>query len=278
MNVDFDLAPGIVIKLASDRMQQNTYPTGRIQKGLLLVVDGQDLSEEAVGFGVPIIKRGLYTIFPGELELIPQAGSPINQMKARFKLNLEERLARSGSATLNNPLLYASKNNLALLIRRSPSLRATLTKLSNLLRSAFHLKTTYEPSRYSSTITLNYTINPAAGKIRVELEQLDRSVDGITEVIVMNELGAHYFDRYHDSDGVAQIGDEIGCWDPVSAQQATFTSNHHRISFSLPHVEGALLYRGRELIGERLAWSGFGYSFPPILDHFSYEITINRGL
>jgi hypothetical protein len=78
----------------------------------------------------------------------------------------------------------------------------------------------------------------------------------------MNEQGAHYFDRYQDSDGISAVGKEIGIWDQVGAANATFVDLDHQISFSLPQVDGANLYRGRELIGRRLAWSGFGYSFP----------------
>jgi hypothetical protein len=53
-------------------------------------------------------------------------------------------------------------------------------------------------------------------------------------------------------------------------------SSSQHISFSLPQVKGARLFLGRELIGSRLAWSGFGYTFPPGLNHFSYEVTIKR--
>jgi hypothetical protein len=48
------------------------------------------------------------------------------------------------------------------------------------------------------------------------------------------------------------------------------------VSFSLGQVEGARLRRGREMIGSRVAWSGFGYSFPPTLSGFGYELTVAR--
>jgi hypothetical protein len=79
----------------------------------------------------------------------------------------------------------------------------------------------------------------------------------------MNEQGARYFDEFRDSDGTVQSGNKIGCWDQVHASEANFISREQRISFSLPQVVGAKLFRGRELLGTRLAWSGFGYSFSP---------------
>jgi len=45
--------------------RNENYPSCRIQKGLILVHDNKDLSEEGVGFGVPVLKFGQKTIFPG---------------------------------------------------------------------------------------------------------------------------------------------------------------------------------------------------------------------
>jgi len=98
--------------------------------------------------------------------------------------------------------------------------------------------------------------------------------DGITEVIVMNEQGAHYFDQYHDSTGASLAGKEIGCWDEVAASEAGFASSNQRVAFTLPRVPGAQLFRGRELVGSRLAWAGFGYSFPPAISRFNYSVKI----
>jgi len=110
MKIDLPLTDGIALQIASGLNGGTAYPSARIQKGLVLFCDGQDLSEEAVGFGVPILKRGLQSIFPGEVELyLPETSSP-GKFKARYKLNLEEKIARSGDGTINNRLVYASKN------------------------------------------------------------------------------------------------------------------------------------------------------------------------
>jgi hypothetical protein len=276
MRIDLQLSSGMTLKIVSDPISGMHYPTGRIQKGLILLYEGQELCEEAVGFGVPILKRGLQTIFPGVLELIPLKSSFTSGMQARFKMNLEEKIARQNSGTINNRLLYASKNRLAALIRRLPFLRGLLTHSSNLLRSTFAWETTYEPGDFSTQVSLTYSIDAQTGRITVELEGLDFEKLGITEVIVMNEQGARFFDHYQDSDGNSLSSNEIGCWDQVKAAEASFINQKDQISFSLPQVDGAKLYRGRELIGNRLAWSGFGYSFPPSLDHFKYVITVKK--
>jgi hypothetical protein len=276
MKIDLPLTGGFSLQIASGTNRDASYPTGRIQKGLVLYYDGLDLSEEAVGFGVPILKRGLQTIFPGEVELHPHAGSSGQQLSARYKLNLEEKIARIGNGTIHNWLVYTGKNSLAAIIRRLPFMRGLLTRTSNLLRSTLAWETTYEPTGFFTYVTLTFAIEAAAGRIKVELMGGDVIPDSISEIIVMNEQGARFFDQYKDSDGLYQFENEIGCWDPVSAPEASFIDIRHQVSFSLPQVNGARLYRGRELIDNRLAWSGFGYSFSPSLDHFNYEITVNR--
>jgi hypothetical protein len=247
-----------------------------MQKGLALFCDDQDLSEEAVGFGVPILKCGLQTIFPGEIELFPETGEPLQRIKARYKLNLEEKISHNGTGSINNRLIYASKNVLAGIIRNWPTSRRLLTATSNLLRSTLGWTTSYEPADFYTYVSLTYTIDRIAGKVCVELSGRDSMPSNISELIVMNEQGAQFFDRYREAGGRVLSGKEIGCWDPVSAGSAEFISSTQRISFRLPQVNRARLFRGREQIDSRLAWAGFGYTFSPELPVFSYDITLER--
>lgn len=276
MKIDLPLAPDLRLQIGSGTERASSYPTARIQKGLRLLYEDQDLSEEAVGFGVPIVKCGLQAVFPGEVDLYLHGGCVNTKISARYMLNLEERIARNGNTSIKNRLMYTGKNSLAAVIRQLPSMRKMLTDTSNLLRSHLAWQTVYEASDFSTYVVLTYTIDESEGRIKVELTGGDFLSSNITEVIVMNEQGAHNFDRYQESNGTSQNGDEIGCWDPVTAKEASFIDQTHKLSFSLSQVKGARLYRGRELIEPRLAWSGFGYSFTPKLEHFYYEIDIKR--
>ena len=56
----------LFLKLSDLASGDSKYPTARLQKGFLLFQDGQELAEEGVGFGVPVLKRGIQTIFPGQ--------------------------------------------------------------------------------------------------------------------------------------------------------------------------------------------------------------------
>ena len=107
------------------------------------------------------------------------------------------------------------------------------------------------------------------GKIIIEMDTGDLP-SGISEVVIMNELGASHFDVYKDASGVTLRSEGIGCWDKVNASDASFESSIHHVAFRLGQVKGAQLFRGRELVGNRLNWAGFGYSFPPSIKIFRY--------
>jgi len=252
------------------------YPTKRLQKGLLLMHDGRELAEEGVGFGVPILKRGMQTIFPGGMELTERRRGPLRELTAIFEVNLVERLARTGAGNLRSRSLYAAKDSLAALHRESPRLRGPLAAASAALRRTFGWQTTYERAESTATLKVTYAIDGDSGTVAVAVDTAGLRGDGVTEVVIMNEQGARHFDRYEDSDGGALQGGQIGTWNEVSAEKASFVSSAHGVAFSLGQAKGARLHRGRELVGSRLAWSGFGYSLPPTLQAFDYDLTIEK--
>ena len=252
------------------------YPTGSLQRGLLLFDHGLGLAEEGVGFGVPILKRGIETVFPGSVELSCERSGTRLRLTAAFEMDLVERLARPGAGSVSSRSLYAVKNSLAALHRRSPALRGALTATSNAVRRSFGWVTTYERVTSAGTLPLTYTVSEGEGDVAVTLDLCDLRRDVVTEVVVMNEQGARHFDRYVDESGVSLRGAEIGTWDEVGAARASFVSVAHRVAFSLGQAEGARLHRGRELIGGRVAWSGFGYSVSPALSTFRYELEVAR--
>lgn len=275
MIIDIPLFSGLSLKIDDDHHGKKEYPTARLQKGLLLLDHGQELSDEGVGFGVPVLKKRFKTIFPGEVALTCLRNGPTWEITAKFKLNLIEKISTRKDEYVESRLIYAVKHLLAAMMRRLPFARDLLTSVSSKVRELFNWETTYAYSNFSTDLEVIYKIDPEIGKLTVEIDANHLPRD-ITEVVLMNEQGACVFNQYLDTSGIALEGEKIGCWDEVNADQAWFASTGHKILFKLSQVKGARLFRGREFIGSRLAWAGFGYSFPPSIKNIRYEMSIER--
>ena len=285
-DITIPLFSEISLKIGPVFAIREDYPTSRLQKGLILIANGQELAEEGVGFGVPVLKMGVKTIFPGEIELAYLVEGSCQVIEAIYFMNLEERLTNQSLGSVQSRSLYWIKNHLADLHRRFPPARSFLTALSNKLRSSFGWQTTFEEAGYTYSVKVNYTVDSQAGVIVVKVDATGATMNGapkggvpihgITEVIVMNEQGAQHFDTYSDSSGTLLRGEAIGSWDQVTAGSASFICSTHRLAFRLQQIDGARLFRGRELIGSRVAWSGFGYSLPPTNQRFTYRLSIER--
>ena len=268
------LGDGLSLR-CSDEASAAPYPTRRLQNGLRLYDGDQELTGEGVGFGVPVLKRGVQTIFPGAVELRTGVSGPVHELAATYELNLVERLVRADGGGVRAAGLYAAKDALAALHRRAPALRAPLAAASRAGRRLLGWSTAYEPSAFHASVTLMYTVRGAEGAVGVAADLRGLAGAGVTEVVLMFEQSAHVFDRYEDSAGIRLSGGEIGTWDDVTAA-ARVVSTRRRVAFSLSQVPGARLRRGRELVGSRLAWAGFGYSIPPAAARFAGEVRVER--
>jgi hypothetical protein len=271
MELDIPLFQGLSLNIHDTPPAGKEYPTTRLQKGFVLLDRGEELTEEAVGFGVPVLQSGLQTIFPGGIELTWLQRDLTWDITALFRMNLVEKFSQGENKNLENKILYAAKNFLAAEIRRLPKLRGFLTSISNQMRRLFRWETIYTDAGFSTELKVFYSLDTGTGKILVEIDTTGLPLF-ITEVMLMNEQGAQTFDRFQDSSGIFLQGNEIGCWDEISAQEAWFESSTRQVAFKLGQVKGARLFRGRELVGSRLAWAGFGYSFPPSVKKFRYEM------
>jgi hypothetical protein len=265
----FGLGDGLALALAESGAEDRPdpggvgpYPTNGLQKGLLLLDGGQELSAEGVGFGVPVLKRGPRAVFPGTAEIAVGPGAS-RAVTVTYTLDRVERLGgRRHRSFLHRPLDEA-REAFALLYRRAPLLRRPLLAASNGIRRLLHR---YDGER--------------AGDIVVSAD-LRRLPAAVTEVVLMNELGADVFDGFVDSDGADLRGAGIGAWNQVRAEAASFVATASGISFTLrtdpdPGAPDARLFRGREVARGRLAWAGFGYTFKPGPPSFTYTLHIAR--
>jgi hypothetical protein len=276
METEIPLWQRLSLVIGSTSPETQTYATSRLQRGWLLRDGDQLLAEEAVGFGVPLLKQGMKTFFPGAASLEVVQRGPSWIVRAVYTVNLVERFSRHGGGSVNGAPFYLAKDSLAELIRRVPPLRLPLTSLSSALRRLFGWETIYASSPFHFKLAMQYGFDARTGALTLEADLADLQREPITEVIIMHEQGAHHFDEYRDSAGTSLSGPQVGCWDEVQAASARFSAPRRRLAFSVSRVPGTRLFRGRELIGSRLAWSGFGYSMPPTIGRFRGTLNIER--
>jgi hypothetical protein len=250
-----------------------SYPSAQLAHGLKLTFHGEDLAEEGVGFAVPIVKRGPQTVFPGAVEVGWRRSGDLVEVEAAFTMNLVELLTGAAGDAPRPAALYAARDLLAALHRRAPLLRKPMTGASNLLRRALGWTTTFAAGPSHGTVLVRSTLVDGERTVAVAVDPSGLS-PGVTELVVMNELGARRFAHYWDAAGLRLDGPRIGSWDAVDAQVAGFRDDDLGIGFSVANVAGARLHRGRELVGERLSWAGFGYSLaPPAGLRYTIEIS-----
>jgi hypothetical protein len=274
MEISILLLNGLSLRISDGLDPDNHYPSSKLQKAFRLIKSGRSLVQEAVGFGFPLVKTGLTAIFPGKAELSYRERGADREVTGLYTLNLRERIARPRSAGVRYETFDEIKNVMAYLIRRVPPVRGALTGVSSLLRDVFDLTTSYDDAGCRLEVKVVYSVSPRTGTMHVEVDWPDLIKSGVTEAAIMNEQGALYFDNYKDSLGSDLYGNEIDCWKEVRAEEASFIDMLDRVGFSLRSMSDGRLFRGRECIGSRLAWAGFGYSVKPHLRHFGYDLRI----
>lgn len=151
------MAGGISLRFREPDREKQNYPSCRLQKGLLLFQRNKDMSEEGVGFGVPILKFGEKTTFPGSGHMELKEHADETQVMIDYDLNLAETIAFKGRK-IDSRTIYSIKESLSFLHRKYPCSRELLTKGSNALRRSFSIETGFEEVASAGLAIMKYTI------------------------------------------------------------------------------------------------------------------------
>jgi len=266
---------GISLLVKEPERENENYPSCRIQKGLILVHDNKDLSEEGIGFGVPVLKFGQKTIFPGNGCIMIRIEEDRTFVNIDYDLNLAEMIYIKGRR-IESGIFYKIAGYFSRLHRKYPFSRKLLTRCSIAMRRAFAIETRFEETAPAGLVKVEYNIcTDGIIHIRADLSTVKK--ERCTEVMIMNEQGAEYFDTCCDSEGTHLIRNEIGSWSETFSNEVSFIDPHNNIAFTLSRVRGSRMFFGRELLKNRLAWSGLAYSLTPAKLNFAYDIRIGAG-
>ena len=248
-----------------------SFPASRIQKGLVLGLGNRDLSEEGVGFGLPVLKIGSEPVFPGSWKISTTEHNGLCLIKADFEMNLRAEMARRGKI-INSGLVYLARDTFSKIHRKHPLFRNWISASSRALKNRMDLADVFTKMPNLAYVSASYLICGTHIDVKFSFPE----IEGCREITIMNEQGANCFDTYKDSDGLILKGEKIGSWDQIKAEDASFIDPTDGLMFSLKKVEGSRMFRGRELVAGCLAWSGLAYVLPPETKEFAYSIELER--
>ncbi|MGZ4894679.1 MAG: hypothetical protein ACXVIS_10260 [Halobacteriota archaeon] len=272
------LSPRLSLSIAAP-VRSGPYPTSEIQKGPVLVRGSTDLSGEGVGLGVPVVKVAYRVFFPGKANIVEQlTGDQLQKWVVDYELNLEERITLKSGKKIQSEAFYALKERFASLHKAISASRGLIEYSSSALRRTLGLSTTFEPTRSVGKMRVSYSIDRCASMLSINIDARGLNEAGCTEMIVLNELDGGLFDRYRDSNGLALVGTEIGTWEETSSNCVMLINSRHNITLLLRNVAQSTMYRGREVVPERLSWTGIAYVIAPPRTDFSFEVSIREDL
>jgi hypothetical protein len=244
-----------------------------LQKGLVLIVDDEELIEEGAGFGVPVVKYMNRTYFSSSAESwVEQKGMHYAIVKS-FALDAIAR-KRLGNASYINDDIYRFFHRLfEKAYLRHKKLSFIFNKIME-FRRTMGVQTEFVKVKTKGKITIKYTFELGAIRIHVDLSDLDRT--DCREILILNEQGSTFFRKYSDTTGLKLFDEKIGAWEMVCAEETSLSNIRETIEFTLLKQKESSLFRGWEKTGGRFAWTGLSYSLKPNHSEFEYIIRFNE--
>lgn len=248
--------------------------TAAIQKGLVLMIDDEELIGEGIGFGVPVAKYKDKTYFSScaNVEILKGKSRSDFSLRKTFILDAVSRKKFRKSIYINDKFYSKAHKTFEKLYLPNKKL-AKLFNLAMEFREVAQIKTSFEKVKPRGKVDVRYKIQSST--IKVSADFSDLSLEGCQKLLVLNEQGAKVFERYVDTSGLMLAGNEIGAWDPVAAKEAIMQNVKKQIEFSLNRSNEAALFRGWEQTKNRFSWAGLSYSLKPSIGMFEYFINLS---
>jgi hypothetical protein len=239
--------------------------TAPLHKGLVLIVNGEEIIEEGLGFGVPVVKYPDHTYFAGSASVYA------DHNEKTIHIHFVMDTVNTNSLT-HRPILTQLKQLANLLYQRSHYYRTLIAPVTRWrARTQLGINKFYRVPRRGE-VHITYAIQQHSVIVTVDLSRLSSA--NWQTVTLLNEQGASIFTCYCDTSGLILNNEEIGVWDLVSARRAWLTSDTANFAFGVTTTQACTLRRGREQQTNYLSWAGFAYEMKSPRTHFHYTIQI----
>jgi hypothetical protein len=233
------------------------------------MLDNRELIEEGMGFGVPVVKYADKTFFSGKAEV---RNCSENILEKTFWLDTIS-VKKFGKTAAIDRVYSPLRRTFEVLYLKHKKLKPLFNTVME-LRQLAGVKTEFVSVKPRGIITVRYNCQPSS--VNVEADFSNLTLDGYQEVLFLNEQGASTFQKYTDTKRKTLLGNHIGAWDIVDAQEAYLQSPKGQLMFSLKNLEGTMLFRGWEQTRKRFSWAGLNYSVQPQRGIFCYSIKLSH--
>ena len=249
----------------------NFLEVAPLHKGLVLMLDGKELIEEGMGFGVPVVKYRDKTFFSSSAKCYIEGIGNNCMLVKSFNLDTISRKRLWKTSFVNDEFYGFFQKLFQKAYLDHKSLSPIFNRIME-LGKIMMVETEFIKVKPRGTITLRYSCQPGIIQIQVNLSELE--LDECQEILILNEQGASFFNRYLDTDGLSLLNEKIGAWEKVKAKEASLSDIEKTLEFTLRNRDQGFLFRGRENTKNRFSWAGLSYSLEPKPSLFDYSIRL----
>jgi hypothetical protein len=265
----------VVNRRVSLRVYANCRPhvfqTAKLQKGAIIVCNGMELVEEGLGIGVPVCRYRDGTRFSLSAETYVNDSETNPRITKIYDLNAIASKRFRGTRIRRGRYLANLLKVLEKWYRGLRRYTAEATLMLDML-SLLGMKNEYLESHSKGRITVTYCCSGRELKINAALDRLCH--EGLQSVAFANEQGGRLFDEYTDSTGIRLHGREVEPWRITRAERAALHSRELGVGFSLQRPTGWQIVRGREVVRDRISWSGLDLLYNGIPQTPEYRVQI----
>ena len=243
-----------------------------LQKGLVLVVDGEEVIEEGVGFGVPVLKYTDKTFFCRTAVVYIKEQNKNSALIEKVFLLDSVSKKRLNGAFINDGFYSVLHKIFELSYLRCGKGRSLFDWVMK-LRKLLGIETYFAKVSPRGIVTFRYYCYPDHIRVSADFSGVD--LTQCREILVLNEQGGSFFRRIRSGDLVSHDR-EIGAWVKSVSGFAEFSDFGGRVSFSVESKSSSSLYVGWEQVKGRFSWAGINFGLSPKTLMFNYKIRLKE--
>ena len=266
---DLVLGSGPVLRFYGDS-RPHVFQTARLQKGAVIVSGEKELVEEGLGFGVPVCRYQDGTRFSIDATTSVDDSNETVVIKIYDMNGIASKKFRGFPIQRASPLVRL----LGVLEKGYRGLRRFNTVATAMLTtlSLLGMRNEYLQSQSKGRIAVTYHRTNRGLQIEANFEEL--SLHGLNGIVFANEQSGRLFDEYRDSAGAHLCDRQIEPWRTTKAEWANLYCRTLRAGFRIHRPKGWLVVRGREVVKDRVCWSGLDLSSTQTPHALKYLIEI----